>query len=84
MTINGVHHLDKLITVANCPGYRDVGIQLSLTDGAGLTKRVEVRLSADDAQALLVELVRAHRLAWHNGKPLDAREGERRPNDLLY
>lgn len=60
------------------------GILLDLDDGTGGAKRrMEVRLSAQDSLALLRELVSAHRVAWHLGKPIDWRDGEQRPTDLI-
>lgn len=75
MTIDDIHHWDKLESVSNSPGYRDIGI--NITDHTG--QRHRINLTAHDAALLHEEISRASRLAWKNGEPIDMLPGETRP-----
>ncbi len=65
------------------PGYRNVALVLDMmADGSSRTHRVRVRIRPKDGEAIVDDLMQAHRAAWRDphGRPLDAEPGEHRPD----
>lgn len=74
---------DRILTVSNAPGYRDITITMELHRGT-LREEVRIVLPPADALLLLGELVQIQRAAWANGRrPLDVAPGELRPTNLI-
>lgn len=68
-----------LYTYGDAPGYRDVSVVARIGE-SGNTK-VELKLSPEDSETLLLHIARVHGLAWNvaDRGPLDVKTGERRP-----
>lgn len=68
-----------LYTCGDAPGYRDVSVVARIGE-SGNTK-VELKLSPEDSETLLLHIARVHGLAWHDAErgPLDLKTGEKRP-----
>jgi hypothetical protein len=65
------------VTYGNAPGYRDVYVVGRVPNG----REVEVRISHQDALALVRHILEVNDLAWHDGRePLDLHPGEKRPD----
>lgn len=75
---NGRYYTDKVLTCGEAPGYRDVSITMRLVDEMG-EREVTLQLSPDDAIKVMQHIRSVNELAWQEGRPLDARNGERRP-----
>lgn len=75
----------KLVTYGNAPGYRDVIVDLDLTpigesaDTDGHTFRASIRIKPQDGLAIAEHILDVHRFAWRRERPLDAKEGEKKP-----
>lgn len=69
----------RLVTYSSSPGYRDIGMTLSIIDDEKKEHQLEIRLQQGDAEALMHHVYDANRTAWSNGRPIDANENEPRP-----
>jgi hypothetical protein len=66
VTVNGVLHPDRLVSVGYAPGAGDVEIFLETFDGIGRTHQ-SFNLSAQDTRSLAAELQRVLALAKEGG-----------------
>lgn len=78
---NGKYYTDKVVTCDEAPGHRDVSITMRLVDEQG-EREVTLQLSPDDAIKVMQHIHSVNELAWQNGRPLDMRDGEHRPDWL--
>jgi hypothetical protein len=70
------------VTSAKAPGYRDVSLTFDLKAiGAGprATIRASIRVNPRDGEAVVGEIIAAHRFAWARRRPIDAGPEEDRP-----
>lgn len=73
----------KFVTHVYAPGYRDIGLVLTLSDQEGRELiRSKINLTAADAEAIAESVRDVQKAAWRRGPPLDAKEGEQRPHWL--
>ena len=80
---DGIILMDKLKTVGNAPGYREVSIEVEV-DRGGSTETLELNFSKDDAYTLMSSILDAQILAWKNSEgPIDIEAGETKPNLLI-
>lgn len=78
---NGRYYTDKVVNCGEAPCYRDVSITMRLADEQG-EREVTLQLSPDDAIKVMQHIRSVNELAWREGRPLDARDGEHRPDWL--
>lgn len=73
----------KLVTYTQTPGSRRLNVTVDLTpvgeDDGTKPVRADIDFDTASSQDILTEMMDATRLAWQDGRPLDARDGERPP-----
>lgn len=75
----------QLVTYGEAPGYRDANLVFDVQpigcSRPERTQRISMRIRPQDAESIVFHIVRVHRFAWSRpgGRPLDAKEGEKRP-----
>lgn len=72
----------KLVTYGNAPGYRDVTVDLDLTpigEKDAPSFRASIRINPQDGLSIAEHILDVHRFAWRRDRPLDAKEGEKKP-----
>jgi len=70
------------ITASRAPGYRDVSLTFDLKaigPGRRATFRASLRVNPRDGEAVVGEIIAAHRFAWARRRPIDAGPEEERP-----
>ena len=70
------------ISGSRAPGYRDVSLTFDLKaigPGPRPTFRGSIRVNPSDGEAVVGEIIAAHRFAWAPRRPIDASLGEERP-----
>jgi hypothetical protein len=72
----------RVVTCSNAPGYRDINIQLAITDPERKVHHIEIHLQADDAIDLMEHVREVNRTAWSRGSPIDVKQDEQRPHWL--
>lgn len=72
-----------LVTYEEAPGYREVSFEFDVSlVGEGKPKgvhRISLRIRPEDGESIMEQILRVHRFAWSNGKPLDKRPNEQQP-----
>lgn len=72
----------RFVTHGSAPGYRDVYLTFDLQpieDAPRSVMRTHIRVHPDDAESIVRAITEVHRFAWRNGKPIDLKENEQRP-----
>ena len=72
----------KLVTYGNAPGYRGVTVDLDLTpigETDAPSFRASIRINPQDGLSIAEHIIDVHRFAWRHERPLDAKEGEKKP-----
>ena len=80
---DGTIHMDRLVTYGCAPGYRDVHLVIEIDKG-GRKERVTLYFTPEDAVDIMQHIRHTNEIAWRNGPPLDAKEGEQRPSWLTH
>lgn len=72
-----------LITYGHAPGYRDIDLFLELRRrDTPATLNARIRLMPADSVEIMRHIIEVNESAWRNGEPIDATEGELRPQWL--
>lgn len=82
----GVFVNAKLVTYGNAPGYRDISLRFNLVEplGGQAPLRVDMHIPASDSETIFRHIIDVNRTAWggRSGRPIDAKDNERRPGWL--
>lgn len=73
---------DKFITCVFTPGYRGVGLEILVDNGAS-RETVFLRFNKKESLLIAEEIKKVHEAAWQNGKPSDFQQEEKKPDWIL-
>lgn len=84
--VRGERYQARYVTHSEAPGYRDITLVVAIDGDPARELPIELHFSAADSESMARDLLDLHRRAWtpreHRVAPLDAKEGERRPQWL--
>jgi len=76
---DGSIYEDQLVKCVFAPGYRGVGLEILINNGAS-KETLFLRFSKKESLSIAESIKRVHEVAWSNGKPSDFQQGEEKPN----